>query len=77
AKARAAKIPSLLRPILRFVYVYLWKQGFRDGRAGFIYAFMLSVYEGMIAILVMERMMKGNAIPRNEKHVDQASTKQG
>jgi len=54
AKARAARMPVLLRPFARFAYVYLWRQGFRDGRAGLLYAFMLAVYEGMTAILVLE-----------------------
>ncbi|GMN02429.1 glycosyltransferase family 2 protein [Erythrobacter sp. MTPC3] len=51
AKVRAAGLPLTLRPIARFFYIYLIKQGFRDGHAGFIYAFMLAVYEGMTAII--------------------------
>ena len=31
--------------------------GFRDGRAGFAYAVMLTVYEGMIAIFAYEQML--------------------
>jgi glycosyltransferase involved in cell wall biosynthesis len=60
AKARAARMPVLLRPFARFVYVYLWRQGFRDGRAGLLYAFMLAVYEGMTAILVLESKWRGD-----------------
>lgn len=54
AKQRAAKLPLWLRPMARFIYVYLLKRGFRDGMRGFTYAFMLSVYEAMIAILTYE-----------------------
>lgn len=54
AKAFAAKLPVMLRPLLRFLYIYLFRQGFRDGRAGLAYAFMLAVYEGMIAVFVLE-----------------------
>ncbi|MBB5751864.1 glycosyltransferase [Prosthecomicrobium pneumaticum] len=53
-KRLAARVPVLLRPLLRFFYVYVVRQGFRDGRAGLAYAFMLSVYEGMTAIFVLE-----------------------
>ncbi len=63
AKARAAALPVVLRPFLRFIYIYLLKQGFRDGRAGFAYAFMLAVYEGMTAIFVIEDKLGGNAMP--------------
>ena len=63
AKAKAARIPLFLRPVARFFYVYFWRQGFRDGRAGLAYAMMLSVYEGMTAILAFEKMRadKGEA----------------
>ena len=67
AKARAARLPVALRPIMRFIYVYFLKQGFRDGSAGFAYAFMLAVYEGMTAIFVMESMIGGNAMPSPEE----------
>lgn len=56
AKARAARIPLALRPLARFFYIYFVRQGFRDGGAGFTYAFMMAVYEGMTAILAKERM---------------------
>jgi glycosyltransferase involved in cell wall biosynthesis len=56
AKARAARIPLSLRPLARFLYIYVLKQGFRDGRAGFAYAFMMAVYEGMTALLARERL---------------------
>lgn len=55
AKARAAKMPLFLRPLARFFYVYLWRQGFRDGSAGLAYATMLAVYEGMTAVLAFEK----------------------
>ncbi len=55
-KARAARIPLALRPVARFVYIYFVRQGFRDGSAGFTYAFMMAVYEGMTAILAKERI---------------------
>ena len=37
-----------LRPLMRFLYVYVGKKGFLDGRAGFHYAAMIGVYQYMI-----------------------------
>lgn len=54
AKALSGRLPLFLRPMARFFYVYVWRRGFLDGGAGFVYAFMLSVYEAMIAILAYE-----------------------
>jgi len=51
AKQWAGRIPLALRPVARFLYIYFWRLGFLDGFAGFRYAFMLSVYEGMIAVI--------------------------
>jgi glycosyltransferase involved in cell wall biosynthesis len=56
-KSFAAYIPLFLRPVMRFAYVYIWWQGFRDGRAGLAYAVMLSVYEGMIAVFAYETLL--------------------
>lgn len=56
-KRIANRIPLFLRPAARFSYVYFYRQGFRDGRAGLIYAVMLAVYEGMIAVFAYERIM--------------------
>ena len=71
AKAKAARLPVMLRPLLRFIYIYFLKQGFRDGRAGLAYAFMLSIYEGMTAIFVLEAVLGGNAMPgpQNKKEI--------
>lgn len=62
-KAAAAHCPVTLRPLLRFLYVYVLRQGFRDGRAGLAYAFMLAVYEGMTALFVLEILWS-----RSKKH---------
>jgi glycosyltransferase involved in cell wall biosynthesis len=55
-KMAANRLPLFLRPIARFVYIYVLKRGFLDGRLGLLYAFMLAVYEGMIAILAYEKL---------------------
>lgn len=56
-KQLADRVPPLLRPPLRFGYVYLWRGGILEGRAGLLYALMLSVYEAMIAIQLMGRRL--------------------
>lgn len=45
-KALAERMP--LRPLLRFLYVYLVRGGALDGRAGLEYAVMLAVYQYFI-----------------------------
>ncbi len=37
------------RPVLRFVYQYLWRRGFLDGAAGLHYCRLLARYEGFAA----------------------------
>ncbi|HEX4085750.1 MAG TPA: glycosyltransferase family 2 protein [Chthoniobacteraceae bacterium] len=34
-----------LRPLLRFLYVYLWQRGFLDGREGYYFARLHAMYE--------------------------------
>lgn len=55
-KAYSSRIPLALRPFARFMYVYVVRRGFLDGGAGLTYACMLSVYEGMTALMAHERL---------------------
>ena len=43
-----------LRPLLKFLLLYLGKRGFLDGRAGLTYAVLQSIYEYMIVLKVRE-----------------------
>lgn len=63
AKKSAAKRRSLqgrifdkapAKPLLFFLYSFIYKQGFRDGRPGFDYAFALSSYYWQIELKVRE-----------------------
>jgi glycosyltransferase involved in cell wall biosynthesis len=45
-KKLVLKVP--FRPSLRFLYHYLWKQGFRDGYRGWVFCRLLAWYERMI-----------------------------
>ena len=39
---------ALFRPSLRFLYHYVWRQGFRDGYRGWLLCRLLASYERMI-----------------------------
>lgn len=43
------------RPLWRFLYVYLWRLGFLDGRKGFQYACLQAFYEFLITLKMEEQ----------------------
>jgi glycosyltransferase involved in cell wall biosynthesis len=45
-----------LRPLWRFLYMYVWKRGFMDGSAGWRLAKILAIYEYMIALMYQEKL---------------------
>ncbi len=55
-KTLAYRMPG--RPLLMFVYLYFFRMGFLDGRPGFRYSMMRSVYEFMIDLKVVELRYK-------------------
>ena len=42
------------RPLIKFMLLYILKRGFLDGRPGFTYALLQSIYEAMIVLKVQE-----------------------
>ena len=54
-KKLAGKLPSSLRPLARFFYIYIVRRGFLDGREGLQYALMISCYEGMMASFLIDK----------------------
>lgn len=42
------------RPLIKFLLLYILKRGFLDGRPGFTYAILQSIYEAMIVLKVQE-----------------------
>ncbi|MET0637346.1 MAG: glycosyltransferase family 2 protein [Chitinophagaceae bacterium] len=46
------KVPG--RPVIKWFYIYLWRRGILDGRGGFIYATLQSIYEYFIVVKVKE-----------------------
>ena len=51
------------RPLIKFLFLYAMKRGFLDGRAGFTYAVLQSIYEYMIVLKTQELVTKGRAVP--------------
>jgi glycosyltransferase involved in cell wall biosynthesis len=47
-KQIASDLP--FRPALRFLYMYVWRLGFLDGRAGYTYCRLLALYEYLIVL---------------------------
>jgi glycosyltransferase involved in cell wall biosynthesis len=48
------------RPLIRFMYCYVWRRGFLDGHAGLTYSTLMAMYEYMIAC-------KGTEIERRRR----------
>lgn len=46
------------KPLLRFLYMYIWKFGFLDGRAGFVYSCFKAVQEFHIATKMYENRLR-------------------
>lgn len=42
------------RPLIKFLFLYVMKRGFLDGRPGFTYALLQSIYEAMIVLKIQE-----------------------
>jgi glycosyltransferase involved in cell wall biosynthesis len=42
------------RPLLRFLYIYIWQKGFLDGRAGYYFARLHAVYEFLCVAKIYE-----------------------
>jgi len=54
------------RPFLRFLYMYVWKRGFLDGKPGFIYCVLKAIQEFHISAKLYEsRLAKGTKNLRN------------
>ena len=43
------------RPLAYFIYSYIWRQGWRDGRDGFVFCLMKALYQGMIVVKKYDR----------------------
>ena len=45
-----------MRPLIRFLYMYIWKLGFLDGKPGWHLAMLMASYEYMIGLLYDEKL---------------------
>lgn len=51
------------RPAVKFIYYYLWRRGFLDGRPGFTYATLQAFYEYMIECKRRELLRRAEGLP--------------
>lgn len=51
------------RPLIKFLLLYVFKRGFLDGRPGFTYALLQSIYEAMIVLKVQELEQPQASLP--------------
>jgi glycosyltransferase involved in cell wall biosynthesis len=51
------------RPVVKFLLLYIFKRGFLDGRPGFTYALLQSIYEAMIVLKVQELEQQQSSLP--------------
>jgi len=58
-RALARRLP--FRPLLRFLYIYVWQKGFLDGREGYYFAMLHATYEFLIVAKTYELRNKAKA----------------
>ncbi len=51
------------RPLLRFLYQYLWRRGILEGRAGLAYCLLMSFFEFLIVVKRRELMLPDDCSP--------------
>jgi glycosyltransferase involved in cell wall biosynthesis len=51
-----ARLPA--RPLLRFIWMYVIKRGFLDGRAGFLFCTLMMMHEAVISAKLYEQQLK-------------------
>lgn len=69
-----------MRPFFRFLYQYVLKRGFLDGRAGWTFSRMMAMYEGWIVMkreeMRRDRRGEPSAEPRALNEADRAADRQ-
>ncbi len=54
-----------MRPLIRFVYAYILRLGFLDGRPGFVFCTLLAFYDFLSAAKVYERRLAAQPSPNS------------
>ena len=60
-KRIARRMP--MRGLMYFLYSYVWRRGFLEGRDGFVFCSMRAIYQSMIAIKKYDTRRIGRARP--------------
>jgi hypothetical protein len=60
------KMPA--RPLWRFLYMYLARFGFLDGRAGWHLAWLMASYEYMISLMYHDKLLSTQARGGGQDH---------
>ena len=63
-RLRRLSLALPFRPLLRFLYVYLWQRGFLDGRAGYYFARLHGTYEFLCVAKTYELRLRQNESSR-------------
>jgi hypothetical protein len=50
------------RPLLRFLYIYIWQKGFLDGREGYYFARLHALYE-LLSVAKTYELTRTNPAP--------------
>jgi len=65
-----------LKPLIRFVYMYVFRLGFMDGAAGWHLSCLLANYEYMIAMLYRDKVARSQAeTARAQKEAERLATR--
>ena len=51
------------RPLIKFMYYYVFRRGFLDGRAGFTYSTLQAIYEYFISVKCAELTRRAKGLP--------------
>lgn len=60
-KNLASRLPC--RPLLRFLYMFIWRAGILDGKAGFHYCRLLAIYEYLTVLKTRELERRQQGLP--------------
>lgn len=63
-----------LRPVVRFLYAYIFRLGFLDGRPGLVFCTLLAFYDFLACANVYEQRIAQRAEDRRHKHTDPRQT---
>lgn len=69
-KSLAARMPG--RSLVYFLYSYIWRRGFLDGKDGLVFCYMKAIYQAMVAVKKYDACRR---VPVDESDRQKKSTK--